>query len=43
MKKNSVNNIMEQMDDINAILLNQYKIKCQTVFLATLDKQDEDD
>ena len=36
------NKIMKQLSVTYARLINQYKIKNQTVFSATFDKQDED-
>ena len=36
-------NIVKQMANIYARLINQFKSKYKTVFLARFDKQDEDD
>ena len=36
------NKIMKELAMIYARLINQYKFKCQTVFSAIFDKQDED-
>ena len=38
-----INKIMREMAIIYARLINQYKFRYQTVFLARFDKQDEDD
>ena len=37
-----INKIINEMATIYASLINQYKFKKQTVLLARLDKQDED-
>ena len=38
-----INKIMREMSIIYARLINQYNFRCQTVFSARFDKQDEDD
>ena len=37
-----INNIMKELSNIYARLINQYKFRYQTVFSARFDKQDED-
>ena len=42
-EKVHVNNPLKEMANIYARLLNQYKVKCQTVFSARFDEEDKDD
>ena len=43
MKKIQVIILLKVLANINARLLNQYRSRCQTVYSATFDKQNEDD
>ena len=43
LEKIPVNNVLQEMANIHASLINQFKFINQVLFLARFDKQDEDD